>query len=84
MSEMEYKLSKVVGMEDLKATLQDYLRDAMADSLRRDLGLAPGLKRPVMIFSENAGTGKTSIATLVPGITCCNCKIVKFSAQQIS
>lgn len=69
LAEMQHKLSEIVGMDDLKVTLNDFLRDAMADSLRRQLGLNPGLKRPVMIFSGNPGTGKTSVANIVAGIS---------------
>ena len=38
MKDMEDKFKDVVGMEALKATLLDYLRDSLADRLRLDVG----------------------------------------------
>lgn len=64
---MDDKLNNVVGMKDLKESLRQYLRDAMADKLRRRLGLSQGYKRPVMVFLGNPGTGKTSVASVVAG-----------------
>ncbi len=65
--EVERKLEDIVGMRELKDTLRDYLRDAMVDRLCRDLAVQHGYKRPVMIFTGNPGTGKTSVAQLVAG-----------------
>jgi ATP-dependent Lon protease len=67
MDGLDSKLKDVVGMANLKLRLKEYMRDAMADRLRRDLGVHQSLKRPVMLFIGNPGTGKTSIAVLVAG-----------------
>lgn len=68
MKEMDEKLKDVVGMKNLKETLRGYLRDSLADRLRRDIGAQQGFKRPIMVFKGSPGTGKTSIAKLVSGM----------------
>ena len=41
---MDEKLKDVVGMKNLKETLRGYLRDSLADRLRRDIGAQQGFK----------------------------------------
>ena len=65
---MKDRLSSVIGMVKLKGALSDYLDDSLADNLRRRMELNTGFKRPVMVFSGNPGTGKTSAAALVTGL----------------
>lgn len=64
---MDDKLKGVIGMDSLKETLREYLRDSLFDQLRRALGMQTGYTRPVMVFAGAPGTGKTSIAELVAG-----------------
>ena len=65
---MKDRLSSVIGMVNLKGALSDYLDDSLADNLRRRMELNTGFKRPVVVFSGNPGTGKTSVAALVAGL----------------
>jgi len=65
--QLEEKLKEIVGLDNLKASLREFLVDMYADKFRRENGFVQGYKRPVLVFRGNPGTGKTSVAQLVAG-----------------
>lgn len=65
--EINAKLDAIIGMETLKAELRTYLMRCLSSDWRREMGVQYGLKRPVLVFLGNPGTGKTSVAAIVAG-----------------
>ena len=61
------KLKGIVGLDPLKDQLLDFCANAAIDKIRKNNNMQIQIKRPVMLFTGNPGTGKTSVAMIVAG-----------------
>lgn len=64
-SKLGVDLRDIIGLESLKKQLNNFSLSAAISKIRESRGLATPMKRPVMMFLGNPGTGKTSVATIV-------------------
>lgn len=66
-AKLDDKLANIVGLHKLKEQLKLFSQSAAMNQIRQNQGIDFPIKRPVLLFTGNPGTGKTSIATIVAG-----------------
>ena len=59
---LEEELSAIVGLETLKEEVRQFAASAAITKIRHNRGLNTPVKRPVIVFSGNPGTGKSFLA----------------------
>ena len=65
LEDLQQELEAVVGMNNLKEQLRLFCTCAAMGKIRRLRRIRTPMKRPVMVFRGNPGTGKTAVASIV-------------------